>query len=193
MELGGKLTAREMKDVAKLLRSRWYWPRWLLSNLYGLMLIGALLWGTIASAVSGHSAHWRALGVIWLVIAAIFVWAVVSTIRSQKRGFARSNPNLPDRIRLTDVSVETQSAGGRTCTAPWNAFRGWRANGSVILLDLENSDSFIILPTTNLSATDRDLLLGLLNSYLDLQEGGGREPKPATCARAGTRSRRPPQ
>ena len=65
MQLRGKLTAEEVKDIGNLVRSKWYWPKLLLRSFYGLVLVGALVWGTIAKIVAEDWHNWRAFGVFW--------------------------------------------------------------------------------------------------------------------------------
>jgi len=166
MELNGKLTSTELKGVGKLVRSRWHWLRWLLSNIHGLIATGAILYAVMAATIHGDRTDWRRILLIWVLIVGTSVLVVARTIRATKDKLAKANRGLPDLIRLTDAGVRTQSSIGVTSDSPWRAFRGWRSNDWVTLLDLAEGDDFLILPTSGLSASSRELLAGTLTSHL---------------------------
>lgn len=166
MELNGKLTSTELKGVGKLVRSRWYWLRWLVSNVHGLIVMGAILSAAMVTTIHGDRTDWLRILLIWVLFMGICVLAVTKTIRATKRELEKVNRGRPDLIRLTDAGVRTQSSIGVTSDSPWRAFRAWRSNDWVTLLDLAEGDGYIILPTSGLSASSRQLLAGTLISHL---------------------------
>lgn len=42
--------------------------------------------------------NWRAMGVVWLVIAGIVTWSVFRTKRESARDLAKLNATLPDQL-----------------------------------------------------------------------------------------------
>ena len=110
MRLTGKLTANEWEDACKLARSKWAWPRFLLKNLYGALLLGAILWATISAAISGGHGHWRGIATVWLAIGGIIAWAVFSTLRSSRKNLAALNATAPDWIDLDGSGLRTQQS-----------------------------------------------------------------------------------
>ena len=166
MHLSGKVTAKEVKDIGTLVRSKWYWPHLLIKNLHGLLFLAVLLWATIAGAIAGEREHWRARVAIVLVVAAVFGWALFSARRSRKRQLTALNAGLPDHIDVDVKGIETHNANGATSFRPWSAMRGWRSRETVILLDLVETKSFLILPLTELTSSDAAVLRGMLTSQL---------------------------
>jgi len=71
MQFRGKLTAADLNDVGKMTRSQIYWLRLLFANWYrtGLMLV--MVYATISGLLGPATPSWRAVGLIWAVVAAI--------------------------------------------------------------------------------------------------------------------------
>jgi hypothetical protein len=166
MQISGKVTAQELADIGSLVRPKWYWPKLLIQNLYGLLIVGVLLWTTSAAAMAGEREHWRARIVIWLVIAGLFGWVLVSARRSRRKELVKLNAGLPDRIHLVPTGIQSHNVNGAMSFPPWSALRGWRSTSKVILLDLTESEAFIILPIAQLASSDVALLRGMVSSQL---------------------------
>jgi hypothetical protein len=164
MQLSGRITSQEVNEINKLVRSKWYWPKFLISNLYGIVLFGAILWATIAAFLSGKQD--RRLFFVWIVLFAIIGVAAIDTRISRKKGLRKFNESQPQTIRIDSTGVLTEGQGGSKSIHPWHAFRSWRSAGTVILLDLVGSDGFLILPLNALSTAERELLRGIIKQQV---------------------------
>jgi len=112
MKVRGKLSAEEAKDVGNLVRSKWYWPKLLLRSSYGIILFAALVWGTFDKVVSGTLKLWDPLEIAWVVVAAVVIYAVVSTRREQRTELQDLNSGLPDLISLDQDGIRTEKSSG---------------------------------------------------------------------------------
>lgn len=166
MQFTGKLTQLDVREVQKIARSKWYWPKFLLSNWYGIALLAAITWGTIAGLLGQIKPNWPAFGIIWAVIAVIFGWSFYRTKRGQTKGLTELNATLPDRISLTNEGVKSDGPNGATSFLPWTSFEGWREGQRVLLIDQTGTKRFVILPITGLPDLDRQQLRGFLRSQI---------------------------
>jgi membrane protein DedA with SNARE-associated domain len=85
MQLRGKLAEADLDEWQRMVRSKMYWPKFILINWYGIGLICVALAATITGFLGYTKPNWQALGVIWLVITLIIGWAVSSTKRQTAR------------------------------------------------------------------------------------------------------------
>jgi hypothetical protein len=85
MRFSGKLSKEDLSDVRRLVRPKSYWPKLILANLYGVLLLGAIAWATVAALMGKTRPNWTALAVIWLVIFTIFGWSFYAQ-KNQPRG-----------------------------------------------------------------------------------------------------------
>jgi hypothetical protein len=162
MRLRGKLTAEEIRDAGNLLRPKTYWPKLLLKNWYGLALLGVLAWATIAPLLDpGPRGYLRPLGIIWLVVGAIFVWAYTSTMRTRKRNYAAINLRSPDWVTLEGHGVRFDHLSGETSFYPWDLYKGWREGEKVVLLDMRAERGSQILPIGDLPVSEKSRLVDI--------------------------------
>lgn len=126
-----------------MLRSRMYWPKLLAKNWYGVLLLGAVLWATIAGATGGTHPNWVGLAVVWLVIAGISAWAYYSSKRSKVKEFSRLNAKLPDTLILDQNDVRLELPAGVKAFHPWQGFDGWREGERIILLDKQDGTTLM--------------------------------------------------
>ena len=166
MQLTGQLNEEELKDVGRIARSKWYWPRILLRNAYGFVFLGVLFWATIVNLLSPNHQHWHALAIFWAAVTVLISVAVFRTIKSRPKVLAKLNAGLPNWVELDAQGVHTRSSNGSTSLRPWNAFRGWRLGSCVILLYLTEVKGFVMLPLTGLPNADRMALQGVISSHL---------------------------
>jgi hypothetical protein len=170
MKVRGKLLAGEIKEASRFLRSKWYWPKLLLRSSYGGLLFLALLWGTIAKAVNGDREHWMGLTIVWLVVIAILLWVVFTTRRSQQRGVQLLNDSLPDELVFDSEGIHAASADGRRSFRPWASLTGWREGDLVLYLKIGKTEGYVLVPLSELSASDRYALCSDLLIYLGEQQ-----------------------
>lgn len=165
MQIPGKLTREDVKHVGTLVRPRSYYPRLILSNTSGALLLVALAWSTIRGLLD-HEKIRLGLWILWLAIGLIIAYSVVRVRRSEQKSLTGLNSARPDLITVDATGLQIQSANGVTASVPWRTFKGWRERGTVILLDWVEGQSMNIIPTGDLSDPDREMLRGTLRSHL---------------------------
>jgi hypothetical protein len=161
MQFQGKITEADLNEVRKMTVSKMYWPRLLLTNWYGLSLVLALIWATIST-----NSTWRFITIAWTVVTGIALWAVYSSKRTLASEFSQLNAALPDHLNLAADGVKIDDPNGASAFLPWQVFKGWREGGRVVLLDLAQGSSFVILPVAHLSDSERLWVRQLLQSHL---------------------------
>ncbi len=165
MQIRGKLTLPEVREIVSFTRSKWYWPKLLLRNVYGLLLVIAILWGTIAKVMSGNREHWIGLSLIWLVIAAIAVWAVLSSQRTYEKAFTNLHKQLPDWLIFDDEGMRTEIKSGRITFHPWNTITAWQEGRLLIRLTMAEG-GFMFIPFSDMPPTDRNNLQVILRMHI---------------------------
>jgi len=166
MQFQGKITEADLNDVRKMIVSKMYWPRLLLANWYGLALILALIWATISGLLGQTKPNWRAVAMIWVVVAGIVLWVVYRAKRSQARELTELNATLPDQVILTNDGVKCDGPNGATGFLPWRTFKGWREGRRVVLLDQCQGNRFVMLPVSQLSEIERQPIRQFLQSHI---------------------------
>lgn len=169
MRFNGKLSKEDLDEVRRLIRPRMYWPKLIVSNLYGFLLLGAIAWATVNALIGKTHPSWTTLGLIWVVILAIVGWNFYRTKKSVSKEFLQFNAGLPDWLTLDDKGLTADGPDGALIFRPWLNFKGWRDGRRVILLDLEG-DGFIILPIAERSEAERHSILQLVGSHIHVQE-----------------------
>lgn len=166
MQFTGKLTELDLRDVQKTARTRMYWPKLLLRNLYGTLLLLAVVWVTISGLLGYIKPNWKALGIVWVVVATIIVWAVFSSKKAQTKGLSKLNEVLPDDISLANDGVKMNGPNGATGFLPWRNFKGWREGQRVVFIDKTEENSSVLLPVAQCSEIEREQLRQLLRSQI---------------------------
>jgi hypothetical protein len=166
MQFVGKLSALDLRDAQKMTRPKTYWPKILLANWYGILLLLAIGWATISGFLGYTKPNWRAVAIIWVVIAAIIVWSVYRVKRGESRGLAQLNSRLPDQVTLTNDGVKMDGPNGATGFLPWRNFKGWREGRQVILLDQSQGNQVVILPIAQLSEIQHQQVRQFLQSQV---------------------------
>ena len=166
MQFQGKITEADLNDVRKMTVSKMYWPRLLLANWYGLALILALIGATISGFFNATNPNWRFITISWAVVGGIGLWVVYSTKRTMAREFSQLNATLPDHLNLTTDGVKIDGPNGASAFLPWQTFKGWREGRRVVLIDLSQGNSVVILPVAQLSEIERLSIRRYLQSYV---------------------------
>lgn len=166
MQLEAKLTAEDLDDVRKMVRSRFYWLKFLLRNWYGVVLLGFISFGTFIGLLEPKEVNWRAIGILWAIIAAIFGWSFYSVRRSEMRELADLNRALPSSYTLAPQGLKSEGPDGANAFQPWAAFNGMREGRRVVLLLMDGDKRFVMLPTARLQHTERQQFHDLLKSYV---------------------------
>lgn len=166
MRFTGKLTATDLDDVGTVTRSKMYWPKLLAANWYGILLFLAAILATISGLLGWIKPNWKAVAIVWAVIAAITGWTVYRTKRARARELTQLNASLPDHITLTIEGVEWDGPNGATGFLPWRNFKGWREGKRVILVDQSAGNRFVMLPVAQLPGIDLQSVRQFLQSQI---------------------------
>jgi hypothetical protein len=165
MQFRGKLTESGLNDVRQVVRSKWYWLKFLAVNWYGIILLVTVIWGTIAGLVGTTNPNWLGLGILWVVIIAIAAWAFYSSKRSMAKEFSELSASLPDWITLAEDGIKLNGPNAATSFQPWGNFKGWREGKRVMLLDSQVG-GFLMVPVAELSALERESLRQFLRLHI---------------------------
>jgi hypothetical protein len=165
MQFSGRLTEADLDDVRRLIRSKFYWLKFLAASWYGIVLFGAIIWVTIAALMGKTQANWTGLGTLWLVIAVIVAWVFYRTKKSRTNEVAVLNASRPDWILFEDSGISTNGPNGATAFQPWSNFKGWREGKRTLFLDMQ-SGSFILLSVAEVSPMERQSILRFLDLHI---------------------------
>lgn len=171
MHFRGKITEADMDDARTLLRSRGFWPKLVLRNWYGTLLLCLIAWATIHGILASATPNWRALGMLWAVVAAVFAWSTYRVRRDKSRQFATLTARLPDWISLNDDGVRSEGPDGAKSLFPWATFKNWREGKRVILLHPANGAGPIVLPVAEMSDVERETVRQYLRVRFPSQSG----------------------
>lgn len=166
MQFTGRLTEEDLTDVGKMTRSKTYWPKLLLTNLYGAALLLILMWATIAGFLRPDRPNWRAIAAIWVLVVGLVLWVGYRTRRARARELKQLNATLADQIGLTNDGVKFDGPNGATAFQPWRNFKGWREGRRVVLVDLREGSRFVMLPVAQLSEIERQSVRQFLQSHI---------------------------
>jgi YcxB-like protein len=168
MQFNGRINEMDLKEVQKLTRRKSVWLRPLigLRTLYGVGLLVAIGWATVEGLLGRTKPNWQAVSIIWLVIAALFVWSVYSAKQGRAKMLTQLNSVLADQVILANDGVKMDGPNGATRFLPWTNFKGWREGSRTILLDQTQANQFVILPVARLSELECQRLRGLLQSQI---------------------------
>jgi hypothetical protein len=82
------------------------------------------------------------------------------------REFSQLNATLPDHLNLTTDGVKIDGPNGASAFLPWRTFKGWREGRRVVLIDLSQGNSVVILPVAQLSEIERLSIRQYLQSHI---------------------------
>jgi len=166
MQFTGKLTEADLRDIGKMTRTKMYWVRLVAGNWYGTALLLIVVWGTIAGLLGQINPNWRAIGMIWAVLVALFLWATYRTKRAWARQLTQLNATLPDQVIFTNDGVKLDGPNGATGFLPWRNFKGWREGQRVVLIDQCEGNRAVMLPLAQLSEIERLPIRQFLHSHI---------------------------
>jgi hypothetical protein len=166
MQFSGKLTEADLKDLGKMTRSKMYWVRLVVANWYGTALLLIAAWATIAGILGQIHPNWRAVGVIWAIVAGLASWNIFWTKRARGRQLKKLNATLPDQVSFTNDGVKWEGPNGATGFLPWRNFKGWREGRRVVLVDKSEENRAVILPVGQLSEIERLPIRQFLQTHI---------------------------
>jgi hypothetical protein len=161
----GKLTPAEYAEASRMLRTWSWWPKLLMRNLYGFLLLGVFALVTINAALTHAHTNWKVFGTLWFVVAALFAWAIFNSRHTVKKDLAGYNASAPDFFEIDEQGLRTENANGSTLSQSWKAFRSWQDSVSVVLL-MAKGNFVHIIPLSEAPVLDAESLRGTLNSCL---------------------------
>jgi hypothetical protein len=167
LELRGKLTASETAETERFLRSGLSWARLGVRWIYVGFFLFLLTWFSVMGAMRGHFAD-TLRNILPLLLVVLFAMAMMFYRQQRARAKAGRvyNSGAPDRYRLTTSELSWESANGAKGSAPWPAYRGWREGKSVIFLLCPDKGRAVILPKTDLSPVNLEMVRGTLTAAL---------------------------
>lgn len=146
--------------------SKFYWPKILLTNWYGLALLLALIWATITQFVHKDSSHLTGLALAWLLVVGIVGWAFYSVKRSTAKEYRTLTETSPDLVTIAPDGVHFDGPSGANAFSPWSHYRSWREGKKVVLLSRSLGGGFTMIPVGDLLPAERETLRKLLMRYL---------------------------
>ena len=165
MRFNGKLQEADLEDLRYLLRSKVYWPKLIATNLYGLLLLGALLWATLQGFRGKTQPNWTAMAIIWAVIFGLIGWSFYRAKKSMADEFLKMKAGLPDSLSFEDTGVRLQGPNGATGFQPWGNFKGWREGRRVVLLDMRGG-GFLMFSLAEQSGAQRESIRQFISSRI---------------------------
>lgn len=165
MRVRGKITEEELTEVRNLVRSKWYWPKLLIANWYGILLLCAVLWATVEGLIGNTHPNWQGVGIIWLVVGGIFGWSFYSAKQSSAKDFFQLDKTLPDWINLDNTGAKLEGPNEANLFFPWQNFKSWREGRKVVLLTTQNG-ALVILPIAVESQIERGFIQQLIVSHI---------------------------
>ncbi len=166
IKLSGKLTAEDVEDVHRSIRSKWYWPGTILRSLPGVVFLGSFLWITMKGLVNGDKLNWRGVGVVWAVILLLFTVLYLRGRQARRKQTLTIATALPDWIKIAGDGLHFDGPNGASSFQPWVAYKRWREGGRTVVVEYAAHKGFAMLPVSGLSDTERQVLRGLLDSHL---------------------------
>jgi hypothetical protein len=166
LKYSGKLSAEDIEDVGRLVRSRWYWPRLLLANWYGVLLLLVLIGVTVLGLITGARLNWRGIGIVWAIVALILLYSHLRIKRQRAKEVAQLDASLPDWITLRPDGLHFDGPRGARSFQPWSSFNGWREGERTVVIDYTAHKGFAMLAVYRLSEGERQVLRGALSSHL---------------------------
>jgi hypothetical protein len=142
-----------------------YWPKLLAANWYGIMVLCAVLWVTVAGLLGTTHPNWSGMGILWAVLLGVFAWSFYSVKKTMAKELSELNTTLPDWITVVGDGIQQNGPSGATAFQPWNNFKGWREGERVMLLEMEGS-AFMILPLSELSDVERQSIRQSILSHI---------------------------
>lgn len=139
MRIGGKLLPEEVREVRRLVRSRWYWPKILVSNLSGLLVALAVFWLMVQFALERN---WKSSALCLLTMVIVGVYAYVATVRSDKQAMDRFHKGLPDWLDIDTQGIHLSFDDGRTSFFPRTTVTKAICGECVLLLRVGPDDGF---------------------------------------------------
>jgi hypothetical protein len=167
LELRGKLNGRETAETERFLRSglsrvrngvRWTYVGFFVVILGWFGVQGVKHFGILNT--------FRNLLPMSLPILAVIGVLVYQRQRARAKAGRVYNSAAPDRFRLNSTELSWESANGAKGMAPWGAYHGWREGKTVIFLLTPDKGRVVILPKTDLSPVDLEMVWGTLTAAL---------------------------
>jgi hypothetical protein len=160
MEIRSSLTAMELREVARLSRSRYFWLRFLAVNWYATLLAGALIVVTTQTAIHHQPLKWRDFLIVLAVVAALYAYSWFRYTRNFSRLAARS-ASRNRTITLESDGIHSQAESGATSFVPWESYDRC-LEGKLIFL-LKGNDAVMAIPFDEMT---RDSLRTYLRSNI---------------------------
>jgi len=146
------LTPEDIDEISRLVRSKWYWPRLLFANLYGIFILGGLLWITVVGLVNGDKLNWRGIEAVWAIFVVLFAFLYFRAKQARKK----------------EIAAMAAGPNGASSYQPWVSYKRWHEGKRTVVVDYATHKGFAMLPLSGLAESERQVLRGLLDSHLGI-------------------------
>ena len=160
MEIRASFTTAELREVARLSRSRFFWLRFLAANWYATLLTAGLIVFVTGAIARHQQMEWRRLLIGLAVIAGLYAYAWFRYTYKFSRLAARS-ASRNRTATLDSEGIRTLAESGATSFVPWKSFDRC-IEGKLIFL-LKGNNATMAIPCDD---ANREMLRGYLRSNI---------------------------
>ncbi len=158
MEIRASFTTAELREVARLSRSRSFWLRFIAVNLYATLLAVGLIVVASNAAIHHQPILWKQFLIVLAVVVALYAFSWFRYTRKLSRLAARS-ASRNRTATLESDGIHTQAESGATAFVPWKGFNRCQ-EGKLIFL-LKGKNATMAIPCDDMN---RDMLRNYLRS-----------------------------
>lgn len=162
-------TIRSANELARMSRRWYFWPLYVLRNLYSFALLALLVFGGLFIAVKSFLAPTpdpsrAAVGLVMAAGPSLFYWWVYR--RNSRKATERLASINPVKLSFTPEGFHTTEKSGATSFAPWSSFKGYRDGKTIFLLLADNQRGFRAIPKEGLTAIQVEQIRSAVKSCL---------------------------
>jgi hypothetical protein len=156
MQVRPMLAPSEYKEAAVLIRSKYFWLKFIGANWYATTICIIVVVAFVNSVIQGK---YQAMGRATLLLlfgAALIGYSWYRYTSSVAKAFEAQN-SARESLSLESDGVHITAKGGATVFLPWSGYSSWKEGKSVFLVKGDNGS--LILPCDDISRKDIQTLL----------------------------------
>jgi len=162
MQISTEITPDELSQAMRLNRTKMYWPKVLLANWYGTLLLVVIIWAEIARLIDGKPVQPSSLGL--LLIPVFLIWLYWYQTQGNLRRAASQLSDTKGSASIDGKGISSASSSGATSFVPWSEYSGWKEGRDVFTLTTEKS--FRVLTKRNLSEAELEQLRSIFRTQI---------------------------